>query len=191
MSSKFLISDISSKIVKGLLGFGFLAISQIAIQSQTYVKTDNEWKSSFLFPATSEKSLSFQFNLNQYSTMMSLSLSLAGTGHYAFPDKYSWTLLIPWLLNCTFYWISSSITSLKNLIVSFESNDFWMMFALTVLIMLLKLLLMSEVFFLVWESLTKIFSWQKEITKLFIGLNGEKSENMDSDGGVFKQSFKI
>ncbi|KAL5276611.1 hypothetical protein ACFFRR_002063 [Megaselia abdita] len=161
--------DTYSRIFRGFLGFCYLALSQIFIQTKILVNVNREWKSSLMFQATSETRALYYLNYDQDSTIFSLVLSLAGTMNYFALDKYSWILLVPWIVNSTMHWISSSYICLKNILTSVESDDFWLTGGLTIMLISVKCLLLSEVVMNVLESALKILTCRKELKSMAKG----------------------
>lgn len=176
------------KVVGGLLGLCYLAISQLIIQTNILVDVTNEWKSRLLFQATSEKRALYHFQYDE-SIVYTLVLSVAGTLHYFATDKHSWFLLVPWIINGTIHWISSSYVCLKNVLASFETDDFWLTFGLMFLLISVKCLLLSEVAMNVGESVLKIITCNKELKSM---AKGDDEENFgDQESSSCENSFGI
>lgn len=178
-----------SKVLEGFLGFCYLALSQVIIQTKIFVDVTSEWKSSLLFPATSEKRAFYHFQFDEESITYSLVLSVAGTMHYFVSDKHSWILLVPWIANCSFHWVTSSYVCLKNSLTSFETDDFWLTFGLMILWIAVKCLLLSEVIMNVAESLFKIVICNKELKSMVKGADEEDFADAESDENFDESSL--
>lgn len=179
-----------AKALQGILGFGYLAISQLIIQTKILVDVTSEWKSSLLFPAIAETRATYNFQYDQESITFLLILSVAGTMHYLVSDKYSWILIVPWIVNSAIHWISSSYTCLKNVLLSFDTDDFWVTLGLMILLISVKCLLLSEVVMKVWESVFKIITCSKELNSMLKRTDEDDSAEQESDGSVGENSLQ-
>lgn len=67
LESILLPQEIYSKAHKGFLGFCYLALSQVIIQTDILVDVTSVWDSKLLFPATVEKHTFYLFQYDQES----------------------------------------------------------------------------------------------------------------------------
>lgn len=189
LESILLSQEIYSKALGGFLGFCYLALSQVIIQTDILVDVTSEWDSKLLFQATVEKHTFYLFQYDPESIIYSLMLSVAGTMHYYVSEKHSWIPIVPWIVSCTIHWITSSYICLKNALASFETDNFWMTLGLMILLISVKFLLLSEVVLHVGESVLKIITCSKELKSMVEGNEEDDIAQKESDGSVCESSL--
>lgn len=163
-------------IVHGIQGFCFLVIAQTFIQANIFIDVNNTWKSLSIFHLIQEKRIMYYLLYDRESTIRFLIVSVGGSFSYALPNKYSWILVLPWIIHCTVHWISTSFLSIRSLLVAYETYDFWKTGLLLILTIVLKGLLLSEVFMKVLEGILKLTVYYRDIKPLILKI--ENSFNL-------------
>lgn len=156
----------SQNILHGIKGFCFLVISQSFIQANIFIDVNNTWKSLSIFHLIQEKRVLYYLLYDKESSFRSLIVSAGGSFGYSIPNKYSWILLLPWIIHCTVYWISTSYLSIRSLLVAYETYDFWKTALLLILTIVVKGLLLSEAFMKVLEGVLKLAVFRGDIKSL-------------------------
>lgn len=168
---------------KAFLGFCFLALSQIIIQIQIIAVLKSVFKSSSLFEIVQEKRVYFYFLNGNESALF---LSAGGCIIYAHPGMYSKILLVPWVLNSTIHWVRTSYFSLRSAVIAYGTEDFWTTILLMFFIILVKALLLYEVFMKLVNGALEIFSniWRKESMAVVLWKgNHTEDQQMDKSYG--------
>lgn len=151
--------ELKSVLRRGLLGFCFLAISQIIMQIKIIGVLRSVFKSTSLFEIVQEKRVFLYFLYDRESMLF---LSAGGSFSYATPGSNTRILLIPWILNGTMQLMSTSYFSFRSTLTIFGTEDFWSTVLLILFIILVKALLLYEVFLKLMNGVLRWNFWRQE-----------------------------
>lgn len=155
-----------STLTAGIAGFCYLTVAQIFIQSKILVDVNRSYTTVTLFQFVQNNRALYYVLYEKNSQINSLVLSLGGSLNYGFPDKYSWILLVPWIFNSTIHWIGTSYTAIRSILIAYDSSDFVKTLVLLILTIIVKALLLSEVYMRLYEKYIKLKIYRREMESI-------------------------